>query len=64
MASLSARLLLPLSNYIGARGPGTIQAIQAGTFQAVDDRFPIALQEMLVSVDNAGVFLDNEVVYL
>lgn len=64
MNTLTERLLLPLSNYIGGRGLGTIKTIAPGIFQAVDDRFPAAVSEMLVSVDNAGVFLDNEAVTL
>lgn len=62
MPALSARLQLPLGNYEGARGSGTIKTIQAGTFQTVDDRLPVAVSEMLVSYNNAAVFNDNEAV--
>ena len=61
---LTDRLRLPLANFIGGRGVGTITTIEAGVFQNVDDRFPVATQEMLVSVGNALLFVDNEVVYL
>lgn len=38
MPSYSTRLQLPLGNYVGSRGPGTVETIMAGVFQTVDDR--------------------------
>ncbi len=65
MPTLSARLNLPVNDHQGAQsGSGTITTIQAGTFQAVDDRFPVATQEMMVSVDNSILFVNNEFVYI
>ena len=64
MAAKTTRLQLPLTNYIGARGVGTITAIGPGDFQTVEDRFVPAISEMLVSVDNNIVLLDNEIVTL
>lgn len=64
MPARSARLQLPLGNYIGGRGPGTIKTIEAGVFQTVDDRFPLATEEMTIAVDNAPVFVDNTLVWI
>ncbi len=62
MPVLSERLQLPLYDYIGPRSPGTIKTIAPGVFQNVDDRFPGVMSAMLVSYENASVYLDNEVV--
>jgi len=61
---LTDRLLLPKSDYIGGRGVGTIKTIGAGIFIDVDNHFPVATEEMLVSIDNSLLFVDNKVVYL
>jgi len=64
MTALTERLQLPASNFIGGRNPGTITTLGPGAFQLVDERFPVATSEMLVLVDNAIVFVDNELVYI
>ncbi len=64
MPVYSTRLGLPLGDYIGARGPGTIKTIKADTFQDVDDAFPGAVGTMLVVVNNSPCFINNERVYL
>lgn len=64
MASRTARLQLPLSNYIGGRGVGTITTIGPGVLQNVDDRLPVAISEMLVSYENSILFYENDLVYL
>jgi len=38
MATKTTRLQLPLTHFQGAREPGTITAIEVGTFQTADDR--------------------------
>ncbi len=62
MPMLSTRLLLPLTDFKGARSSGTIKTIQAGTFEDVDDNFPNAVTEMLVSIDNELLCVDDDLV--
>lgn len=64
MPKYSDRLSLPLGDFEGARAVGTIKTIAPGVFETVETRFPLAIQEMLVSVNNTLLFLDNDVVYL
>ena len=64
MSALSERLQLPLSNYIGGRGVGTITTIGPDVLKNVDDRFPVATQEMVVSYENSILFYENDLVYL
>jgi hypothetical protein len=64
MPAHSVRLGLPLGDYIGARGPGTIKTIRANTFQDVDDALPGAVGSLMVVVNNSPCFINNELVYL
>ena len=58
------RLQLPTVDYLGARGPRTLKTLRADTFLDLDARFPLALTEMFVAVNNDLVFINNELVYL
>jgi len=62
--ALSPRLNLPLADFAGGRGVGTIKTIGPGTFQGIDDRFPEGISDMLVLVDNGIVFHDDALVYI
>ncbi len=64
MPRFSARLQLPLGDHIGPKSTGVIKTIDAGVFQNVDDRLPVAVAGALVSHEDAGVFNFNEAVTL